>query len=187
MTTPHSDRSAGKRDRILAAAKVLFVRNGLRATTMEAIAREAQIAKPTLYAHFADKQAVFGALLEQLVVDKHLAFTAALDGTGPLVDRIGQALAAKFAVITSALDGSAHAEELFAAHHQGAAVFDQSNRHMAALLTQRLAEAGVRDAGHLADLLLASAKGVAEAGITSADLPADLALLTRRLIGPDLD
>ena len=64
-----SDRHLEKRERILAAARELFLRQGLRATSMEAIARGAGMAKPTLYAEFADKDAVFLAILEQLVAD----------------------------------------------------------------------------------------------------------------------
>lgn len=182
-----SKRVSGKRERILAAAKVLFLRQGLRATTMEAIAREARIAKPTLYAHFADKHAIFGALLDQLVADKHAAFDAALAGEGTLVVRIGRALAAKFGVISATLAGSAHVEELFAAHHEGAERFAQSNSRIAEKLGAALAEAGIADAGHLAALLLAAAKGVAEAGITASSLSGDLMLLTERLVGPEVN
>ena len=55
--------SPGKREAILAAARTLFLKHGLRGTSMEAIAREAGIAKPTLYAYFPDKAAIFSALL----------------------------------------------------------------------------------------------------------------------------
>ena len=40
----------GKRETILRAASTLFLKHGLRGTSMEAIARAAGIAKPTLYA-----------------------------------------------------------------------------------------------------------------------------------------
>ena len=36
-----------------------MLRDGLRGTTMEAIARQAGIAKATLYAQYPDKEAVF--------------------------------------------------------------------------------------------------------------------------------
>lgn len=180
-------RMAEKRERILAAARKLFLRNGLRATTMEAMAREAQIAKPTLYAHFADKHAVFGALLEQMVADKHAAFDAALAAEGPVGERIGRALAAMFGVITAAVAGSAHVDELFAAHHAGAELFAASNRKIADKLAAVLAEAGVGEPERLAALLLASAKGIAEAGIAASGLSDDLMLLAERLVGPEVN
>jgi AcrR family transcriptional regulator len=184
--TVSADRMLEKRERILVAARKLFLRNGLRATTMEAIAREAQIAKPTLYAHFGDKHAIFGALLEQLVRDKHAAFDAALAGKGPVVDRIGRALAAKFGVISAAVAGSAHVDELFAAHHEGEELFAASNRRIADKLSACLEAAGVAEPQRLALLLLAAAKGVAETGIASPALADDLMLLSERLVGPAL-
>ena len=84
-----TERHREKRERILAAARELFLRQGLRATTMEAIARGAGMAKPTLYAEFADKDAVFLAILEQLVADKQARFDTAMSGSEPLAERIG--------------------------------------------------------------------------------------------------
>lgn len=181
-----TERGAEKRERILFAARNLFLRNGLRATTMEAIAREAQIAKPTLYAQFADKHAVFGALLEQLVADKHAAFDAALSSEGPVADRIGRALVAKFDVVAAAVAGSVHADELFAAHHEGAELFARSNEEIAQRLAGELQAAGIARPEPLARLVLAAAKGVAEEGIASASLSTDLMILAERLIGPEL-
>ena len=184
--TANAERQAEKRDRILAAAKILFLRNGLRATTMEAIARAAQIAKPTLYAHFSDKQAVFEGLLAQLVIEKHAAFDAALARDGSVIERIGRVLIAKFGVISLTVAGSAHAEELFAAHHLGADLFAKSDAEIAAKLTAHLVEAGAENADHLTWLLLAAAKGVAEAGLMQSGLKRDLQLLTDRLVRPAL-
>ena len=61
--------SPERRARIVDAARHLILRQGLRATTMEAIAREARIAKPTLYGYFPDKEAVFAAIIQALVDD----------------------------------------------------------------------------------------------------------------------
>ena len=84
MSVTTTSKVEAKRERILEAARNLFLRNGLRGTTMEAIAREARIAKPTLYTHFPDKDAVFLAILEQLLAAKIAAFDAGLDGDGPV-------------------------------------------------------------------------------------------------------
>ena len=175
-----------KRERILDAARNLFLRNGLRGTTMEAIAREARIAKPTLYAHFPDKDAVFLAILEQLLAAKIAAFDAGLDGDGPVADRVGAALAAEFAVIAAAIAGSPHADELFSAHRQGAELFRRSDERVATRLQAELAEAGVAEAPALARLLLDAAFGLAQKAIGRTDLGADIRLLATRLIGPAL-
>lgn len=181
-----SERQSEKRMRILAAARELFLRQGLRATTMEAIAKSARMAKPTLYAEYSDKDAVFLAILEQLVADKLAGFETELNRPGPLLERIGGALAAEFGVIASALAGSPHAEELFSAHRQGAALFAASERKVHDRLSDELAKAGVADAERLARLVLDASFGVAQKSIAAETLAADLKLVAARLLGPDL-
>ncbi len=44
-----------RRQRLLAAALELSLQRGFRGTSMEAVARRAQVAKPTLYKYFGDK------------------------------------------------------------------------------------------------------------------------------------
>ncbi len=53
--------------RILTAALTLFGRNGFQRTSMAEIAREAEIARATLYLRFSDKDALFEALAISLV------------------------------------------------------------------------------------------------------------------------
>ena len=186
MSKTTASKGEAKRDRILDAARELFLRNGLRGTTMEAIAREARIAKPTLYAHFPDKDAVFLAILEQLLAAKLAAFEAGLAGDGPIERRIGAALAAEFAVIADALGASPHADELFSAHRQGAELFRRSDERVMARLQAELTQAGAADAPALARLLLDAAFGLAQKAIGRADLGADIRLLASRLISPAL-
>jgi TetR/AcrR family transcriptional regulator, mexJK operon transcriptional repressor len=61
----NSGRDAGneKVDRILAAARTLFLDHGFGETSMDAIARHATVSKATLYAHFDSKAALFAALM----------------------------------------------------------------------------------------------------------------------------
>ncbi|AVF03703.1 MULTISPECIES: TetR/AcrR family transcriptional regulator [Devosia] len=181
-----NQRQSEKRMRILAAARELFLRQGLRATTMEAIAKSAGMAKPTLYAEYSDKDAVFLAILEQLVADKLESFETELDRPGPLLERIGGALAAEFGVIASALAGSPHVEELFSAHRQGASLFAASERIVRDRLSDELAKAGIVDAERLARLVFDASFGVAQKSIAAETLAADLKLVVARLLGPDL-
>jgi TetR/AcrR family transcriptional repressor of mexJK operon len=48
---------------IVDAAARLFMADGYGATSMDSIAREAGVSKATLYAHFADKAALFAAII----------------------------------------------------------------------------------------------------------------------------
>jgi AcrR family transcriptional regulator len=50
-------------ERILDAARRLFLENGLAGTSIDEIARLAQAGKPTIYARFATKEALFAAVV----------------------------------------------------------------------------------------------------------------------------
>jgi AcrR family transcriptional regulator len=56
-------RSAERRDAILAAALDEFADRGFAATRLEDVARRADVAKGTIYLHFADKEALFEELI----------------------------------------------------------------------------------------------------------------------------
>jgi TetR/AcrR family transcriptional repressor of mexJK operon len=52
-----------KAESILAAARRMFLASGFGAVSMDAIAREAGASKATLYAYFASKEELFGAVV----------------------------------------------------------------------------------------------------------------------------
>src|SRR5713101_2021431 len=62
-----NDRKEGsansKAESILAAAKRSFLAAGFGAVSMDTIAREAGVSKATVYAHFAGKEELFGAVI----------------------------------------------------------------------------------------------------------------------------
>jgi AcrR family transcriptional regulator len=53
----------GKAESILAAAKRMFLESGFGAVSMDALARTAGVSKATVYAHFAGKEELFGAVI----------------------------------------------------------------------------------------------------------------------------
>ena len=110
-----------RREGILDAAHALILKHGLRGTSMEAIARAAGIAKPTLYAYFPDKTAIFDALLERLIGAWRAEFLSALRGEGDVVQRIAAAVTAKHKAARRLLDSSPHAQELYQEHDRGGA------------------------------------------------------------------
>jgi AcrR family transcriptional regulator len=55
--------ASSKAESILAAAKRAFLAAGFAAVSMDAIAREAGVSKATVYAHFAGKEELFGAVI----------------------------------------------------------------------------------------------------------------------------
>jgi len=54
-----------KAESILAAAKRSFLAAGFGAVSMDTIAREASVSKATVYAHFAGKEELFGAVIDR--------------------------------------------------------------------------------------------------------------------------
>lgn len=187
MAEPARKTSPERRQRILDAARYLILRRGLRATTMEAIAREAGVAKPTLYVYFADKDAVFEAIVGDLTADLLGAFDAALGGEGDAVERIGAALAAKYKTVARLLESSPHADELYGEHERsGAAQFRAVEQKVEAAVTQALAEAGVVRPRALAQLLLAGAYGIGRRATSVAEIGPAIRLLTERLLRPEV-
>jgi AcrR family transcriptional regulator len=54
-----------KRMSIILAASDLFVEHGVSSTSMDAIARQAGVSKPTIYAYFDGKEAIFAAVVSE--------------------------------------------------------------------------------------------------------------------------
>jgi AcrR family transcriptional regulator len=177
----------GKVEAILRAAESLFLKHGLRGTSMEAIARAAGIAKPTLYAYFPDKVAVFNALAQELVALWRAEFLAALRGEGDVVQRVGAALTAKHKAAMRLLTGSPHAAELYGEHDRVAGEkFRALEAELAGALEAELTAAGAGRARLLAQLLLAAASGIAHKAVSPAELGPAVRLLSERLIRPEL-
>ena len=176
-----------KREAILQAAQSLMLKHGLRGTSMEAIARQAGIAKPTLYAYFADKPAVFTSLVERLIAEWRENFLAALKGDGDIVQRVGAALTAKNKGAMRLLAGSPHAAELYGEHDRLAAPqFRSYDAEIAAALESELTAAGVARPRLLTQLLLAASFGIGHKATSPAELGPALRLLAERLVRPEL-
>ena len=66
----------GKAETVLAAAKDCFLASGYGAVSMDQIARQAGVSKATVYAHFAGKEELFGAVIARGCEGYFAAFTA---------------------------------------------------------------------------------------------------------------
>jgi len=179
--------SEGKREAIVRAAQQLILKHGLRGTSMEAIARGAGIAKPTLYAYFPDKAAVFAVLVEQVIAEWRGSFLGALRSDGDIVQRVGAALTAKHRGTMRLVNGSPHAAELYG-EHDGAsgAQFRSFEAELSDALEAQLAQAGVGRARLLTQMLLAASFGIGQKAKSPAELGPALRLLAERLIRPEL-
>lgn len=182
MTPPETRRQG-----LLDAAQGLILKHGLRGTSMEAIARQAGVAKPTLYAYFPDKAAVFAALLERLIAAWRAEFLAGLHGEGDVVQRIAAALTAKHKAVWRLLANSPHAEELYGEHDRsGAAAFARLDGEIAAALEAELAAAGVARPRIVTQFFLAASYGVGRRAQSPAELGPAFRLLAERLLRPEL-
>ena len=176
-----------KREAILSAAQELLLKHGLRGTSMEAIARQAQIAKPTLYAYFPDKIAIFQTLVDAVIAEWRDNFVGALGGKGDIVQRVGAALTAKNKGAMRLISASPHAAEFYDAHDRvSAEQFRRFDAEVAAALETALSQAGVTRARLVTQMLLASSFGIGHRATNPAELGPALRLLAERLIRPEL-
>lgn len=180
-------QNEGKRETILRTAGELFLKHGLRGTSMEAIARAAGIAKPTLYVYFPDKSAVFLALVDMLIAGWRIEFLTALRGEGDIIARVGAALTAKYKAAMRLLQGSPHAAELYGEHDRLAAQqFRSYDAELMAALEAELTAAKVQRPRLVTQLILAASYGVGHKAQSPAELGPALRLLADRLIRPEL-
>jgi AcrR family transcriptional regulator len=192
-----SPRAEGKRDAILAASITLFGRYGYRRTSMEEIAREAGIAKGTVYLYFPTKEVLFRALSQQ-TLDRALADAGrAATAPGGLAERLYGVLEAKYGYFHGVVHSSPHAGELIDSKNRlSADVFARGDRAYLRLVARMLASADrsgeidlVRlgaSADALAALLADAAHGIAsgsERPPTAAALRRGLRTLVQLTVG----
>lgn len=158
--------------------------HGLRGTTMEAIAREARIAKPTLYAHFPDKETIFVEIVSALMEQLERAHASGLEGTGDIAERVGNALAGQYTVLAESLAGSPHAPELINERKRMSARFRDTDEHAEAEIAAALEAAGVSDSAALTRIICAAAYGIALKVTDRQAMVGGIRLLCRRLIDP---
>src|SRR5882757_9868168 len=104
--------------RAIRTAEELFKRVGFRAVTMELVAREANVAKATLYSYFKNKDELFLAVCARMARLLRSAVEQALmKADAPLDARLADAVIAKHRLIFTLVRGSTHAAELFSYTH----------------------------------------------------------------------
>ncbi len=89
-----ADRSAATRDALLTAARRLFATHGFADVPADAIVAEAGVTRGALYHHFADKTALFDAVMEAVEADiaRRLADDVAAAGISDPVEALRHAV-----------------------------------------------------------------------------------------------
>lgn len=160
MSSVSSPRALEKRRRILDAALELILETGMQAATMEAIARQARIAKPTLYTYFPDKFAVFETLVGDLIDARAEAFAAVFSTGEPPETQIATALSDMFGTMADMVENSAHAGEILTESRQFAHRLAPGHTRITGQLTSALAAAGHDRPREFADVILAACTGI---------------------------
>jgi len=192
MSPPRADADA-RRAVILDAAPRVFGQYGYRRASVDDIAREAGIAKGTIYLSFASKEEVFQAL-SQLLAQRMLAGAeAARHRPGTAADKLAAMHAAWFGTYSETISRSPHAAELLDAKHRLSAALvsgaaSQYKRLVRDVLTEAAAsgELDLEPAGltaeTAAELLIASARGLQSSTVSPAAYRRYLNALVRVMV-----
>jgi AcrR family transcriptional regulator len=192
MNPPRGDAEA-RHTLILDAALQVFGQYGYRRTSMDDIAREADVGKGTIYLSFASKEEVFQALSERLAQRMLAGAEAASRRPGTTADKLAAMHAAWFGTYAETISRSPHAAELLDAKHRLSAdlVADAASRYKR-LVRDILAEAAaageldLKPAGLTADtaaeLMIASARGLESSAASPAAYRRYLDALVRVMV-----
>ncbi|HZZ88834.1 MAG TPA: helix-turn-helix domain-containing protein [Caulobacteraceae bacterium] len=185
-STIESDR----RGRVLDVALGVFARFGFRKTSMEEVARAADISRQGLYLLFGDKEALFRAALARMMETGVTRVEAALAADAPIGARLYQAMLAWHG--RSAGTSPEHLDDLFQRSvaltrdlmvRSGDAVTDRMTDAIAASpLAARLQSQGLtaRDAALALD---ACGQGLKHAGLDRAEFKRRLAAAVSLAVG----
>ncbi|MFZ0572150.1 MAG: TetR/AcrR family transcriptional regulator [Rhodomicrobium sp.] len=75
-------------ERILEAARKVFLDRGFEGASVDEIAETARAGKPTIYARYSNKQALFAATLMRHVADKHTRVASSLPSGSTFEERL---------------------------------------------------------------------------------------------------
>ncbi len=178
-----TEKALERRNRILDAGFKLSLSHGMRGVTMEALAKEAGIAKPTLYSYFPDKMAVYRAIAQRLFENLKALVIQAISGPGSVSTRIAGALADKHCLIFSLLEGSPHADEIYGDKGRFAAKeVECFERWLEQELVALLKKDGHREPLRYARLVISCAEGIARRGKSREHIGADIKLMCEKLL-----
>jgi AcrR family transcriptional regulator len=104
--------------RVIRSAEELFKKVGFRAVTMELVAREANVAKATLYSYFKNKDELYMAVCARMArILRGSVEQALMKPETSLDERLADAIVAKHRPVFTLVRGSPHAAELFTYTH----------------------------------------------------------------------
>lgn len=163
-----NDSEANDKSRqILHAAQSLFVRYGIKRTSIDDIAREAGIAKGTLYLYYDSKDALFASVAERMCIEILDNVHKAIVSPVSLNEQLLELLDANVGFMHRLLEESPHMAELTETKETlAASIFATFDSQFKNLLRTHLSDNEiVRE--DVAEMFLAAAYGVIRTGDTS--------------------
>jgi AcrR family transcriptional regulator len=139
--------------RVIRTAEELFKKVGFRAVTMELVAREANVAKATLYSYFKNKDELYMEVCARMArILRDSVQQALFKPDTPLDERLADAVIAKHRPVFTLVRASPHAAELLSfTHSMAGEIF--ANLDMEMLDMFRAALAGDPELGRNAEQL----------------------------------
>lgn len=181
-----------RRQELLAAAMQVFLRYGFRKTSMEQVARAAQVSRQALYLHFESKEELFQAALSQVLETSLCAATLHLANTElGLEQRLLRAFDECVGKFVGALEQGAQ-DLAEAASHLGKRMVLDHERAFIDAVTKTLRSAGVAaayksaglNAPQLSRTLYATARGLKQHVASRAEFAEELQIAVRALCFP---
>ena len=159
-----------KRTRILLEAQSLFIRYGVKRTSIDEVARAAAIAKGTLYLYYESKEVLFAEVAKNICADILADARLAAVMPAPLGERLVSILDAEIGVLHRLVEHSPHVRELTETKEaMVSATFATLDRDIQQLITTVLSEEHIarQDA---AEMFLVAAVGTTQRSDSSAEL-----------------
>jgi AcrR family transcriptional regulator len=169
--------------RVIRSAEELFKKVGFRAVTMELVAREANVAKATLYSYFKNKDDLYVAVCARMAkILKGSVEQALMKSDRSLDERLADAVVAKHRPVFTLVRASPHASELLAfTHSMAGEIFANLDLEMLDMFRAAMAddpELG-RNAEQLARALYFGSAPLATRSETTAQMETELSSFAR--------
>jgi len=164
--------------RAIRTAEELFKKVGFRAVTMELVAREANVAKATLYSYFKNKDELYLAVCARMArLLRGAVEQALMKPDTPLDARLIEAVISKQRPIFTLVRGSPHAAELFSyTHSMAGEIFAELDAAILEMLRAAMAEDPelAPNAQQLARALYFGGGNLAHRSATAAEMEVEL-------------
>jgi AcrR family transcriptional regulator len=161
-TNKTAPKSSEREERVFAAALDVFTRYGFQRTTMDDIARAAQMSRPALYLHFKNKRDIYRALAARMTLDMTASLQRLLDRPGPTHSVLLSAFDTAIIEPLARIAATPHGMELIdmksdLAEDIMVAMRSRKRAMLSAFFARRMADAA--NSGPLADMLIDAFEG----------------------------